>query len=413
MAYFGTRKHEKISYDERDPDYIEGICSDDDSILFLPKDKNKRRKVSKEKQKDKEAYSPEFSPPEPKDFIIHQKKTKKRSSVNGPILTGKTHIQQFAPALIQKLIYTTNDSIVYTDPQGNPCPYVPYSEVVKKILRPELLFKGCTNINTLMPVYDPTAPDKLQYFNLDGQLPIFDMNYIHSLSDEDIKEIISMIDSELNEYDFLNIEDCYLVPPFNENLKKSISINANVLDFDWEALGREIQFDVILMDPPWMIQSSKMTRGVELGYDQMKEDHIAAMPLHLVQKNGYVFMWVVAREFSNGLKMLEMWGYQVINSVNWIKTSRRGIYHPSNGYYLQHTKETLLIGVKGSGVSFMRPNKFHDLIVQPRNLRQSHKPNRLYKIIESIFPGGKYLELFARSHNLRNGWVSLGLEVPK
>ena len=190
-------------------------------------------------------------------------------------------------------------------------------------------------------------------------------------------------------------------------------IRANVLTFDWKALGDKMQFDVILMDPPWILQTKKMTRGVEIMYEQMPENDIASIPLNFVQKDGYIFMWVVAKEFSNGLRMLELWGYEVINTIHWIKTSRKGIYFPSNGYYLLHTKETLLIGVKGKGVEFMRHDQFNDLLVQPRNIRQSHKPNRLYRMIESIFPNCKYLEIFARPHNLRKKWVSLGLEIPR
>ena len=61
----------------------------------------------------------------------------------------------------------------------------------------------------------------------------------------------------------------------------------------------------------------------------------------------------------------------------------------------------------------LNPEKFKDLIISPRNIRQSHKPNEIYDIIENVFPDGIYLEIFARAHNLRKSWVSLGLEVPK
>lgn len=42
---------------------------------------------------------------------------------------------------------------------------------------------------------------------------------------------------------------------------------------------------------------------------------------------------------------------------------------------------------------------------------QSQKPEQLYEIIENLLPNGKYLELFARKNNLRDYWVSVGMEL--
>jgi N6-adenosine-specific RNA methylase IME4 len=80
---------------------------------------------------------------------------------------------------------------------------------------------------------------------------------------------------------------------------------------------------------------------------------------------------------------------------------------------MQHAKETCLVAVKGIGFDGLRPEKLNDLIIGWRNIRQSHKPEELYRSIEETFPGGLYLEVFARAHNLRAGWVSLGLELPR
>ena len=35
----------------------------------------------------------------------------------------------------------------------------------------------------------------------------------------------------------------------------------------------------------------------------------------------------------------------------------------------------------------------------------------LYEIIELIMPGAKKIEIFARNHNLRPGWLSLGNQL--
>ena len=38
--------------------------------------------------------------------------------------------------------------------------------------------------------------------------------------------------------------------------------------FDWDKLGAQCQFDVIMMDPPWQLATAAPTRGVALGYRQ-------------------------------------------------------------------------------------------------------------------------------------------------
>jgi hypothetical protein len=50
--------------------------------------------------------------------------------------------------------------------------------------------------------------------------------------------------------------DAWLPPPH------SVPIKADVRSFDFEALGREAQFDVVLMDPPWQLATNTPSRGV-------------------------------------------------------------------------------------------------------------------------------------------------------
>lgn len=43
----------------------------------------------------------------------------------------------------------------------------------------------------------------------------------------------------------------------------------------------------------------------------------------------------------------------------------------------------------------------------------SRKPDELYPLLERLSPGTRKLEMFARTHNLRPGWVSLGNQLEK
>jgi hypothetical protein len=42
---------------------------------------------------------------------------------------------------------------------------------------------------------------------------------------------------------------------------------------------------------------------------------------------------------------------------------------------------------------------------------KSRKPDQLYHIIERMVPGGRKVEIFARNHNMRPGWLSLGNQL--
>ena len=41
----------------------------------------------------------------------------------------------------------------------------------------------------------------------------------------------------------------------------------------------------------------------------------------------------------------------------------------------------------------------------------SRKPDEMYSLIERLSPGTRKLEIFARQHNVRPGWVSLGNQL--
>jgi mRNA (2'-O-methyladenosine-N6-)-methyltransferase len=81
-----------------------------------------------------------------------------------------------------------------------------------------------------------------------------------------------------------------------------------------------------------------------------------------------------------------------------------------HGFYLQHAKETCLIGRKGADPHGLQKNILSDVIFCERR-GQSQKPEQLYEMVEAMVPNGKYLEIFARRNNLRNYWVSVGLEL--
>eukprot|EP01114_Cavostelium_apophysatum_P000164 TRINITY_DN10166_c0_g1_i1.p1 TRINITY_DN10166_c0_g1~~TRINITY_DN10166_c0_g1_i1.p1 ORF type:complete len:305 (+),score=60.89 TRINITY_DN10166_c0_g1_i1:77-916(+) len=189
-----------------------------------------------------------------------------------------------------------------------------------------------------------------------------------------------------------------------------IPIRGDVRTVNFADLSKELQFDVILMDPPWQLAGAAPTRGVAIGYKQLPNKDILDIPVPKLQKNGFLFIWVINARYAFALEMFEKWGYELCDDIAWVKTTVNRRMAKGHGFYLQHAKETCLVGKKGKDPIGMNGNVASDVIFAERR-GQSQKPEQIYEMIEQLVPNGKYLEIFARRNNLRNYWVSVGLEL--
>jgi mRNA (2'-O-methyladenosine-N6-)-methyltransferase len=242
--------------------------------------------------------------------------------------------------------------------------------------------------------------------------------------------------------------EAFEVPPH------CVPIRCDVRYFDWSKLYKETQFDVIVMDPPWQLASAAPTRGVALGYKQLPNSAIERLPIPQLQKNGFIFIWVINARYSFAIELMEKWGYEVVDDITWVKSTVNRRLAKGHGFYLQHAKETCLVGKKGDDPPGMQTNISSDVIFSERR-GQSQKPEEMYELIEKLVPNGtafmhlyvhsltvftlsnqrtlplkvatlwteqrrllrpelfvgRYLEIFARRNNLRNYWVSIGIEL--
>ena len=213
----------------------------------------------------------------------------------------------------------------------------------------------------------------------------------------------------------------------------SIPIYADVQKFNFKKLkatqlrlsGR--LFDAIMMDPPWQLSTSQPSRGVAIGYSSLQDDIIARLPIPELQTEGFLFIWVINAKYALACKMFENWGYNFVDEIVWVKRTVTGKIAKGHGYYLQHSKETCLVGFKGNLQNYLRRfpqvaqgkgsskegfklSVAKDVIFSQRR-GQSQKPNEIYQIIEKMVPQGTYLEVFGRRNNLRPKWVTIGNEL--
>lgn len=189
-----------------------------------------------------------------------------------------------------------------------------------------------------------------------------------------------------------------------------IPIHTDVVRYDWTALSQACQFDVIMMDPPWQLATANPTRGVALGYSQLTDKDIQNLPIPKLQKNGFLFIWVINAKYQFTLDLFEQWGYTLVDEIVWVKMTVNRRLAKSHGFYLQHAKEVCLVGKRGDDIPGMKKGVKSDIIYAERR-GQSQKPEEIYELIEDLVPNGKYLEIFGRKNNLKNFWVTVGNEV--
>lgn len=169
----------------------------------------------------------------------------------------------------------------------------------------------------------------------------------------------------------------------------------------------------ILADPPWRFQNRTGKVAPEhkrlSRYDTMTLDDICELPVaeHAADKS-HLYLWVPNALISDGLRVLEAWGFTYKANIVWAKRRKDG--GPDGrgvGFYFRNVTELVLFGVKGS-MRTLAPGRRQVNMIETRKREHSRKPDELYDIIESCSPG-PYLELFARYP--REGWHSWGNEA--
>jgi mRNA (2'-O-methyladenosine-N6-)-methyltransferase len=214
-------------------------------------------------------------------------------------------------------------------------------------------------------------------------------------------EICKFVHYQIEDEDTIPSNRKELVLSGDETVLDSQWVNCDIRYFDYSILGK---FDVIMADPPWDIH-------MDLPYGTLSDEEMKSLNVRDLQDDGVIFLWVTGRATELARECLELWGYDRKEELVWIKTNQlqRLIRTGRTGHWLNHSKEHCLIGFKGNP----KLNKNIDCDVLVSEVREtSRKPDEIYELIERMRPGGRKLELFARPHNRRKGWISLGNQLP-
>ncbi len=166
-------------------------------------------------------------------------------------------------------------------------------------------------------------------------------------------------------------------------------------------------YRIVFADPPW---SYGDTRDGLHGYSAA-QDHYPTMTIEElcamdvkehVTDDAVLFLWVTSPLLDECWPVIEAWGFEYKTSFVWDKVKH------NVGHYNSVRHEFLLICTRGSCIP--EGGKLFDSVVQvERSNKHSEKPQEFYDIIETLYPNGNRIELFARKQH--QGWAAWGNEV--
>ena len=169
------------------------------------------------------------------------------------------------------------------------------------------------------------------------------------------------------------------------------------------------KYNVVYADPPWKYGTDQhgkagYTQETVIGthYPSMDIQDICSLPvLDITATDCVLFLWATSPLLREAFAVVDSWGFEYKASFIW-DTIKHNV-----GHYNSVRHEFLLICTRGS---FMPETKtLYDSVVSIERTKHSEKPEKFREIIESLYPSGKKIELFARKQV--KGWKSYGNDV--
>lgn len=273
-------------------------------------------------------------------------------------------------------------------------------ETYKNLISPDIFKCAQTKIHFLPITNNHTEVNLGDCSYLDACHKMKSCRYLHYFSlypNQVSQQVVSKANNPTTEYSFGET-----FTEYNRQILPAQWINCDVRYILFPILGK---FAAIVSDPAWDIHMS-------LPYGTCKDTELLSLPMHELQDEGIIMLWVTGRSIEVGRQALIKWGYKISDEMIWIKLNqlKRTIVTGRTGHWLNHSKEHLLVGLKGNPV-WLTSKVDLDIVVS--NTREtSRKPDEIYDIVERMV--GKHarkLEVFGRDHNTRPGWLTIGNQL--
>jgi N6-adenosine-specific RNA methylase IME4 len=166
-------------------------------------------------------------------------------------------------------------------------------------------------------------------------------------------------------------------------------------------------FSVIYADPPWKYgdgrTGDRMTAtGAEHHYPTMSLEELKALGVpSLVADDSVLFLWATSPLLPDGLELAKAWGFTYKGAFIWDKVKH------NLGHYNSVRHEFLLICTRGSCTP--EHTQLFDSVQSIERAEHSVKPEEFRRIIETLYPSGRKIELFRRG-DTPEGWAAWGNE---
>jgi N6-adenosine-specific RNA methylase IME4 len=165
------------------------------------------------------------------------------------------------------------------------------------------------------------------------------------------------------------------------------------------------KYRVIYADPPWEYQNDVpdyVTKPSDY-YPLMTVSEIAALPIReMAEQDAVLFLWATSPILREVFVVIEEWGFEYKTSFVWDKVKH------CMGHYNSVRHEFLLVCTRGGCTPDIR-RLFDSVVTEERPAQHSQKPEIFREMIDTLYPYGKRIELFARQP--AEGWEVWGNEL--
>lgn len=211
------------------------------------------------------------------------------------------------------------------------------------------------------------------------------------------KEVATLPEGKQIEYLTKASEEKLSVRDLREEIRKD-----GIITYESELTTEK--YRVIYADPPWQYGNSMPSSFTEQSnhYSLMSISEICSMPIReITQENAVLFLWVTSPILAESFAVVDAWGFKYKSSFVWDKQ------RPAMGHYNSISHEFLLVCTKGA----CTPDNLikFDSVQSIKRTEHSKKPEEFRNIIDTIYPNGNRIELFARIKT--NNWAVYGNQL--
>jgi len=168
------------------------------------------------------------------------------------------------------------------------------------------------------------------------------------------------------------------------------------------------KFTVIYADPPWAYNDkqggsiSESYGAAEKHYPSMTLSELKALDIRKLSADDCVlWLWATCPLLEDALELAVAWGFKYKAQFVWDKVKH------NMGHYNSVRHEVLLVCTKGSCTP--QVSKLYDSVQSIERAEHSVKPDEFRAIIDTLYPNGNRIELFARRP--AEGWQTWGNEA--